>query len=221
MSVVLVIPDLHLPFAAKGYLKFLAAQKKLYRPNKIVCLGDEVDYHSLSRYDHDPDGMSPGDEHNASVDALQPLYKLFPNVRCCTSNHTVRPLKKAFQSGIPKAFMKDYKDFLKAPRGWDWAESFVIDGVRYIHGEGCSGPTGFLKRAQALGQSVVGGHLHAHAGILYHVTNDKLIFGFNVGCLIDETKYAFAYAKHMSSKPVLGCGIIINGVPRFIPMEIK
>ena len=43
----------------------------------------------------------------------------------------------------------------------------------------------------------------------------------NVGCLINQKSMAFSYAKNFKTRFILGCGIIINGIPRLLPMVIN
>ena len=43
----------------------------------------------------------------------------------------------------------------------------------------------------------------------------------NVGCLINQKSMAFNYARNFKTRFILGCGIIINGVPRLLPMVIN
>lgn len=215
---VLSWPDTHIPFEHKDAFEFLKFVKKTYSPDVVVNLGDEIDFHALSNYDTDPDGMSAGDELKKAIEHLQPYYHLFPNVKVCTSNHTARPFRKAFKFGIPRAFIRDYAEFLEAPTGWRWADKHEVDGVIYEHGEGQSGSMGALKAAVANMCSTVIGHLHSDAGIQYLANDKHLIFGFNSGCLLDRHSYAAAYGKHMKKKPILGVGLIDSGVPTFIPM---
>lgn len=217
-KVVLTISDMHAPFQHPDHVAFLKWLKEKYRPDEVVCLGDELDAHALSDYDHDPDGMSAGDELVAAIESLQPIYKLFPKVKVCTSNHTARPYRQAYKHGIPRAFLRDYKEFLKAPKGWEWADSWEVDGVIYEHGEGFSGQNAALKAAQANMQSTVIGHVHSFASIQYNANPRHLIFGMNSGCLIDVKKYAFEYGKKHKNKPIIGTGLVIKGVPVFVPM---
>ena len=44
------------------------------------------------------------------------------------------------------------------------------------------------------------------------------IWGMNVGCLIDDQKLAFEYNKINPNKPMLGTGVVVEGVPLLIPM---
>ncbi len=219
-EIVLVIPDIHLPFEHKDAFAFLEAVRNKYKPTKVVSLGDEVDYHALSQFDTDPDGDGPGPEHRKAMIGMRKLYKLFPECQVVHSNHTSRPFRKAFSAGIPALFMKSYAEFFEAPPGWSWHSEVEVDGVLFCHGEGCSGPTGALKRAERRMQSTVIGHLHTDAGILWNANSKHLIFGMNCGCLIDHKAYAFAYAKHIDKKPILGCGIIGYGIPFYVPLNL-
>ena len=217
---VLVIPDTQCPFEHQDFLPFVrwVAQREV--PDIVVHLGDEVDHHALSNFDADPDGFSAGHELKEAVRKLKQWYRAFPEVYVCISNHGTRPYKRAFRAGIPSAFLRSYSETLEAPSGWKWSERWEFDNVLYEHGEGCSGQLGAIRAAQANMQSTVIGHLHAHAGILYLSNGRKQIFGFNVGCGIDKDAYAFAYGRIAKAKPVLGCGIVDRGVPRFIPMPL-
>jgi hypothetical protein len=215
---VMATPDLQMPFHHRDSLDFLQAVIKKEKPSLHVNMGDEVDFHALGNWDHDPDGFSAGHELKAAQEALLDLYMVIPNTMVCTSNHTARPFRKAYKHGIPKEFIRDYSEFLKAPKGWNWSDSFEVDGVIYEHGEGYSGQQGALKAALANMQSTCIGHLHSYAGIQWSANSRHLIFGFNTGCLIDRHAYAFAYGKHQPQKPILGCGIIDRAIPKFIPM---
>lgn len=216
MSVVLAIPDLHCPFNHIDALDFLKAVRDAYLPTKIVCLGDEVDFHAYSKWPKDPDGLSPGKELQAAIEALIPFYLAFPEVQVCVSNHTIRPGKMMKLMGLPAAFLPAYSTMLNAPDGWSWHEHIIIDNVRYMHGDqGKGGVNGWTKNSEVYHQSVVVGHWHSKAGVFY----DGKMFNVNSGCLIDDTAYAFDYAKNNHKRPNLGCTIVSHGIQaQFIPM---
>jgi len=221
MSRVLVISDTQHPFEHKDYLQFIKRVQKVYKLDTVVHVGDEVDLHSVADWDSDPDGMSPGDELKAAIKRLKPYYKAFPNVKVCESNHTSRAFRRAFKAGINRAWLKDYREALEAPKGWQWAHKFEIDGVVYKHGLGYSGQTGALKAAMDEMKPCVIGHLHADAGILYWANSDRLLYGMNVGSGIDVKAYAFDYGRHSRKKPILSCGVVIKGTPHLIPMYLN
>lgn len=217
-SIVMCIPDMHHPFCHPDALGFLKLVKKQFQPNHYICLGDEVDFHALSRYPKDPDGMSAGGELRAAIEGLVPFYKEFPIMRVCNSNHTARGHKQAFGAGIPQAFMAHISQVLNAPDGWTWHNEIEQDGVIYIHGDaGKHGQYAHVNYMKAFKQSVVIGHIHAYAGVNYEGRH----FGMNTGCLIDSDAYAFAYGKNLPVKVNLGCGIVVNGTEaHFIPMQL-
>jgi predicted phosphodiesterase len=219
MPRVLVISDTQCPFVHKHYLYFL---KEVYRRHKcdtVVHVGDEIDHHAMSDYAPDPDGYSAGHELVAAIEILKPYYQAFPKVMVCESNHRARILKRAYKSGIPVRYMKDFKEVIEAPDGWRWAEKWEIDKVGYKHGCGYSGTMGALNAAKDEMKSCVIGHLHSDAGLLFWSNGLETIFGMNVGCGIDQESYAFAYAKTSRKKAVLSCGVVIDGKPQLILMR--
>jgi hypothetical protein len=218
---VLVISDTQEPFGHRDAIPFLKWAKQKYAPDMVVHVGDEVDFHALGDWDHDPDGYSPGHELSAALERMELYYDLFPNVLACRSNHTDRPLRRAFKAGIPSAFLRDYKEFLNAPRGWSWADVHKIDGIVYEHGEGFSGHMAALNCAMKHGDPTVIGHVHSHAGILYSANEKRILYGMNVGCLIDRHRYAFRYGRNLKHKPILGIGIVDKGIPTFVPMLLN
>jgi hypothetical protein len=215
-SVVLAIPDLHCPFEHPDALAFLVAVRDRIRPDKVVCLGDEIDAHAYSKWPKDPDGMGAGQELKAAIEALIPFYVEFPEVQVCISNHTVRPHKMMKAIGLPAAFLPAYETMLNAPDGWKWKEHIIIDNVRYMHGDqGKGGQNGWTKNSEVYHQSVVVGHWHSKAGVYY----DSAMFNVNAGCLINDRAYAFDYAKNSHKRPNLGCAVITRGrKATFMPM---
>jgi len=53
---ILVIPDLHCPFMHKNAISFLKRVKEVYKPTRVIFLGDIIDNHFSSFHDTDPDG---------------------------------------------------------------------------------------------------------------------------------------------------------------------
>ncbi len=207
---VLIIGDTHCPFEKEGYLEFCLDTQKKYNCNKIIHIGDEIDNCAISQYKSDPDGLSPGSEAEQALISIKKWYSAFPIVNVCIGNHSNRMFRMAYESGIPKRFMKTYEEMWEAPKGWLWSESFEICGVHYSHGNGTSGPNAALKRAIQLRKSVVQGHIHTEAGIQYNVSSIDAIFGMQVGCGIDDKMYAFNYAKDNIKKSIISCAVVLE-----------
>lgn len=215
-SVVLVIPDMHHPFCHPDALPFLMAVKARFLPSKFVCLGDEIDAYGFSKYPKDVNVMNAGKEMEEAIAALIPFYQEFPEMMVCVSNHTIRPHKRMKEAGIPDAWLPKYNTMLNAPDAWVWADHWEIDNVRYMHGDqGKGGKYGWVSNTEIYHQSVVVGHWHSKAGVVY----DSAMFNMNAGCLIHRKAKAFDYAWDSHKAPNLGCGIVINGrAAHFIPM---
>lgn len=219
---VLAISDLQIPFAHQDALAFCKAVAKKEKPDFVIQMGDLIDVHSTSDYDADPDGMSPGHELEKTREVLKDWVKAFPNVTVLLGNHDVRYHKAALKARIPKDVLKSFSDILQTPKGWVYEEEIVIDDIIYVHGDQSTGVSAnsSMELAKSSMQSVVHGHFHVNAGIQYYANKRHLVFAFNTGCLIDRKSYAFNYGKKLIKKPILGVGIIENGIPKFIPMPL-
>lgn len=219
---VLVISDTQAPFHHPDTIDFLKAVKKKYKPSKIVHIGDITDSYHLSDYLHDPDGMSATHEIIRMQEFVRELGVIFPKMDILTSNHDARIYRAAKRAGIPSHYIKEYHGWMNCPKTWKFHDELEIDEVLYTHGDeaGAGGMNAALNRAKAYGQSTVAGHLHTLAEIRYYANRKHLIFGFQVGSLIDQKAYAFAYSKKNIKKAIIGCGIVDKGVPIFIPMVL-
>lgn len=221
---VLCISDLQVPFEHRDALAFVLYVDNYFFPKKnraVVNLGDEVDQHTLGKWPSNPNGKSGSHELEEAKHRLKDWFKAFPRTKVCTSNHTYRAWKKAFMAGIPSQFLREVGDVYGAPPGWMWRDRWIIDDVLFEHGENVSGATAALNAALQNRMSTVIGHQHTHAGVIWSGSVGSEIFGLNTGCLIDIEQYAFDYGKGLRKKPVLGCGVIVNGVPYFIPMILN
>ena len=72
-----------------------------------------------------------------------------------------------------------------------------------------------------MGMSVVAGHMHERFEIRYWANSQGLYFGMHVGCLIDDDSLAFSYNKLNLKRPMIGCAIIIDGLPKLLPMVLN
>jgi predicted phosphodiesterase len=213
---VLVIGDTHLPFEHKDYLEHCKTVYKMFNCDTVVHIGDIIDNHAASFHDSDPDGFGGGNELELAKKSLQDWYRAFPNVYVTLGNHDAIPFRKAFKSGVPSSWLKSYEEILEAPAGWKFSERWILDNVLYTHGTGANGDMAAVNMAKDARMSVVIGHSHSFAGVRYLANINGSIFGMNVGCGIDESAYAFAYAKFNLRRPVLSCGVVMGGKQAFV-----
>jgi predicted phosphodiesterase len=218
---ILVISDMHHPFSHPDTVRFLRALNKKYKFTRIICIGDEIDAHAMSFHDSDPDLFSPGDELQTAIECLQPIYKMFPKVDLVESNHGSMIYRKGKHHGIPRKALREYGDVIEAPPGWKWSPDLTIDlpnGNKCWFTHGLSSDV--MKLVAANGVCVVQGHFHEKFVIGYHGNPASFLFGMTVGCLIDDKALAFAYNKTHTKRPIIGCGMIIDSMPRLAPMVL-
>ena len=222
MSRILAISDTQAPFQHPDAYHFIHAVDQAFRCDTYVHLGDEVDQHTLSvKFTPSRRAMSGQDEAEKAMEFMKLLYKRFPLMKVCVSNHTERYLKKAQMAGIPDFFLKQIRDAYQAPDGWSWDYMHIIDGIAFMHGMGVGGQYGHIKAMTKNRRSTVIGHLANYAGINYlNNFEGELLFGMNGGCLIDVDSYAMEYGRDCLDKPTIGTPVIINQVPIFVPMKM-
>lgn len=217
-----VFSDIHAPFNHPNYLAFIQDTFEQYKVNQIVCCGDIIDHHALSRFNSDPGAMGAYDEMDKAATEIEKYAKAFPTMKVCNGNHDDIIERQAATLGIGKRCLKSVKDIYGIPDTWEFGDEFIIDDVLYKHGLNCAGKDGALNAAIQERMSVVIGHSHAFGGCKYSANKRDIIFGLNAGCGIDIAAYAFAYGKHAKFRPTLGCGIVFNpGYAIFVPMGEK
>jgi hypothetical protein len=212
---------MHHPYAHPDTVPFLADLAKRHKFDRVICIGDEVDFHDLSFHDSDPDLDSAGVELDKAIQGLKPIYKLFPKVTVVESNHGSMVLRKAMHGKIPRKAIKSYNDTLDAPKGWQWVFDIIVNTplgpVYFCHGK--SGTPGRL--ASQYGMSCVQGHFHEKAQIMYISTPEKLMFDAHTGCLADDKSLALGYNKINPKRPIVSVIRITDGIPHIEPMVLK
>jgi predicted phosphodiesterase len=202
---ILVIGDLHAPFVLPGYLEHCQEVYANYNCNQVIYIGDILDNHAFSYHEPDPNGLSAGNELIKAKKFIKDWYKAFPVADVLIGNHDRMAARKAMTGGVPSAWIKSYNDVLGTPK-WNWCETIVYDNVLFEHGEGGQA----ARKAQNNMMSSVCGHTHTSAYVQWFVGKKFKVFGMQIGCGVDSTSYAAAYARNFK-KQAIGCGVVIGG----------
>lgn len=219
----MAIGDTQIPFMHQDAIPFLKAIYKKYKPNHVVQIGDLFDQYFANAWGKSPAADSTMQELEAGLDQLHteflPIFGKTP-VTIIIGNHDERIFKRADEAGIHSKFMKTMREIYELPEKIDLTYSKVIDGVTYIHGHTtkCTAQTATEVLTHEYETPVVYGHFHSRANITFLANRRRLVWGFNLGCLIDRHAYAFSYGANYKDKPILGCGIVADGLPLYIPM---
>lgn len=221
MSKVGIIGDQHYPYHLEGYAQWCADIFDQWGVDTVVHIGDLVDHHGLSFHDSEPLLKGVTGEWIDAREQLQEVYDLFPNLTLIEGNHDLIPARQLRKIGMePNIFMRPLKDIYEMPEGWEVADQIEIDDVLYHHGHTAGGVNGFRKDAETRMRCTVSGHNHSNAGISATATDQELVWGLAVGCGVDHKHLAFAYGKHFAKKPIISCGVVIDGEPHIEYMNL-
>lgn len=205
---ILCIGDLHAPFDLDEYLSFCIDLKKKYKCTRIIQIGDELDANSWSVHNSNPDGYSPGEELERAIIRLKRYYKAFPVCTVIMGNHSYRVQKMAIKAGLSTRFLKDYRDIIEAPEGWNFVHDLIENKILFTHGTGNA-----FKRMKDERINLVQGHLHSESYIQWSRSRNSTLWSMQVGCGIDDSKYAFTYGRDMAKRPIISAGIILGNTP--------
>lgn len=212
MSRVLVIPDSHCPGMRRGFVDFLKRIADRHAVNRVVHIGDLVDWASINYHEKNVSLSNATREFREAKRQVSRLSKAFPKVDWMIGNHDALTERQAATIGLPTEVLRDYADLWEV----DWKvhprfSKLIIDNVIYSHGDsGKGGQDAAFKQAKDNFRSTVIGHFHAQAGVKWWANPEFRVFGMAVGCGIDHSKLQFEYGRKFPAKPVLGCGVVLD-----------
>lgn len=221
MKNTLIISDTHFPYHHPDTFKFLAALKKKHRFKIIKHTGDMVDNHTGSFHEIEYGTLSAKEEHVKAKEAVQQLYKMFPDMTVIIGNHGSMSYRKGKAAGIPEDHLKSYNEMYEVNWNWTDKDYFKIndnDNCLLVHSMG----TNTLSNARNHSHCSMQGHHHSRYGIEYFADTNQLRWSMTMGCLIDMHHPAFNYAsKATLNRPIIGCGGIIDDEPRLFRMRLN
>ena len=202
-----------MPCMHPRYISFLKKIQKKHNCGRVVHIGDLVDWNSISFHDSEAFMPNPVDEFKQAQQQVRALHKAFPKADLLIGNHDSLPSRQASKLGLPEQVLRDF-DRLWQLDGWKVHPRYhdlIIDDVVYRHGDkGKGGIMAAYKNCIAEFKSVVQGHLHAQAGIVYHANQKDCVFGLQVGCGVAHDHPAMNYGRVYAAKPILGCGVVYS-----------
>ena len=217
MTQVLIIGDTHCPGMRSGYVDFLKRIADRYAVNRVVHIGDLVDWASISYHEKSPSLSNATKECATAKRQVATLSKAFPKADWLIGNHDALTERQAISAGLPTQILRDYADLWEVD--WNVHPRFTkltIDGVIYSHGDsGRGGQDVAFGQAKDNFRSTVIGHHHSQAGVKWWANPEFRVFGMSVGCGIDVSRMQFEYGRKFVAKPILGCGVVVNGQRAF------
>jgi len=222
MARVLTIGDTHCPCMRKGYVDFLLETYHAWDCDRVVMIGDLVDNCSLSFHLKKPSQKNVLHEYEQALKQVEEITTAFPEADFLIGNHDALPYRWAKEVGVPDWYLLSPSDLWDLPEGWKVTKRFgqiIIDDVIYQHGD--RGRASAILNAKDEFKSVVQGHHHSKAGVTYYANKFTRIFGLQCGTGADAGHQQQEYGIKYSSKPILGCGVVLDGVTGiFEPWQI-
>lgn len=232
---VLLISDLHAPYQHPDALDFLEALHEKYQFDRVINLGDEMDYHAASFHKSEPEALGAKEELVQGREVMRRLHDIFDEMDLVESNHGSMAYRKGKDGGLPRHLITPYRDQIFGEDdgdgglyrpgglgdGWRWHPTLTIkipnnSAPLYLAHGIATDARNAMRRMHC---NVAQGHYHTEFHIRYEANpGSGMFFGIAAGCLIDDTQVAFAYNKVTPARPSIGCAGVIEGVPVLFPM---
>jgi len=200
---IVAVSDMQVPYQHKRAVSALTKFVKAWKPDDVICVGDEIDMPQISRWNKGTAGEYAGQLHKHRDQTVRLLEQLkVTNVM--RSNHSDRLASYLHQyapglADEPELQLTRYMRYDDLgitfhTRMWEFAPGWLL-----AHGDegGLSSEPGktALRLAQRTGKSVCCGHTH-RAGIqpyteAYSGKVTRTIYGMEVGCLMELSQAAY------------------------------
>lgn len=228
----LLFSDPHAPYAAPGTIEFLQWVSKEYDcQERVYCLGDLYDFHSMSRHTTELDSPSPDAEYKRAKEWVSKLAEAFPVATWVLGNHDCIPQRQLKTLNLTLDLLKQNNELYNVPDTWTIEPLFAVLKARGLdmlleHGLGSNGCNGAINSAVAKGSSYAQGHMHAFASVSYRACHSDLKIGINTGCLADNGSLAMRYGRYSKNKGVVGCALVYPATDKtaatamFVPMNL-
>ena len=228
MKRIVVISDLQVPFHDERAVRNVAAFIRKYKPDDVLCVGDEIDFQTISRWSSGRDEWSGtiGRDRDRTVEVLSELQVQ----HLSRSNHSARlynALSRRLPGllGLPELTIEGFLKLKQLGITYHTKPYEFAPGWVMVHGDEQSikpqGGLTALEAAKRHGKSVVCGHTHrqgissfseASGGVL-----GRILTGFEVGHLMDEKQ---AYYTRGTMNWQKGFGLIYVDRKRVQPIAI-
>lgn len=195
---ILVLPDIHLPYASDAALVEAARFAKGYRPTIVVQLGDMFDCHSVTGHMQNPNKARLFiQERDSGWAQLAPLLKVLRKTagefHFTEGNHELWLRKKVWghAPALEGLLVKD--PFRLHEHGFKvvpYRQMLKIGKVYFNHDIGGAGPNAAQKALDIVQGNIIQGHNHRACMVVE--TNGKGVshFGISAGWLGDPAEVA-------------------------------
>lgn len=169
---VLFIPDTHRPFHDKDAWSLMLRAARVFKPDRVVVLGDFADFYAVSSHDKNPARVSSLESEiedvNVGLDEIQSLGAT--NVHFVEGNHEWRLARYLSKNAAALHGMLSVPELFRLEeRGFTWTpymQALRIGHLTITHDVGEAGIYAVKRARDAAEGNIVIGHVHA-MGIHY------------------------------------------------------
>jgi predicted phosphodiesterase len=195
---ILVLPDIHVPYHTRSAIELAIAEGKRRNVDGILLSGDQVDFHTLSRFERDPEARDFAGERAIMVQLLGYLRQEFPDARIIykEGNHDERlrsyiVTKAPELYGIAELRLEKLFDFERL--GIEHVgekRTVMLGGLSALHGhefhKGFAPPVNPARGAYLKAKvSVLIGHHHKTSEHTETSLDGSIVTTWSMGCLSD------------------------------------
>jgi len=230
---VLFVSDIHAPYQDNSAIRAMIAFGKEFKPDRIILMGDVVDFYAISSFSKDPyRALGLQKEIDETVSILKILRKEFPKARMdfIRGNHEARLQrflwnKAAELSGlrnltVPKLLKLDELNITYHMKG-----RMKLRGIVVKHGDIVRKFSGYTAKGELENTGISGVSVHTHrAAAHFHTNEGGRHFWYELGCLCKlnaeymegkipnwQQAFGIGYFKKGSKKCNIHIVNIING----------
>lgn len=226
---ILFFSDTHFPYEDKKAWKIFVAAANYFKPNILVCLGDLIDFYSVSAHSKDPKRKSA---LSYELDYVKERLSELNKINCerkifIEGNHEDR-LRRYLWDVAPELYgIVDYRKELKfTENNWEFYEykSYAEIGKLYLtHDTGVAGKYAVYQSGDHFQDNVVIGHLHRMGYVVTGNAKGKPHIATSFGWLGDVNKvdYKHRVRAHREWAHGFGLGYLMpNGNVHIYPIPI-
>jgi hypothetical protein len=209
----LLVPDSHHPYADMKAWGLMLKVGRALKPQHIYCIGDLLDFYSVSSYSKDPARkaslgaeVAAGNEAMDALDALKAKHKTF-----IAGNHEDR-LQRHLQDKDPQ--LLEFVDVAKLlrlkERGWKYVpyrSHCKLGKLNLTHDVGNAGRFSTYKALDTFQHSVVTGHAHRMSYVVEGNAVGEVKLSAQFGWLGDASKVDYMQKINVLKNWALGFGI--------------
>ena len=208
---ILVIPDTHVPFEDGAAFAVMMAAARVFRPHRIVILGDFADCEAVSFH---PKSTERGFTFKEEVDAvnarLDEIDAIGASVTFISGNHEHR-IARYLRERAPELaeFVNAQGLYRIQERGWGWVpyqDDLKIGKMHFTHDIGKAGVNAHRESCRAYRGNVWIGHTHRFAQEISGSSVGSDHIGIMCGWLGDKRKISYMH-RRVADQWTLGFGL--------------